>query len=104
MGEYQPNANARMGGSTILGWSYYGNRCITYLFGKILGRCSLTRRKEVHPALLLHQDAARDRAANALADGVLRHVRADGEDLLEKYGLVRTEAFEQIFRKGFQLS
>ena len=34
MGEYQPNANARMGGSTILGWSYYGNRCITYLFGK----------------------------------------------------------------------
>lgn len=20
--------------STILGWSYYGNRCITYLFGK----------------------------------------------------------------------
>ena len=20
--------------STILGWSYYGNRCVTYLFGK----------------------------------------------------------------------
>lgn len=74
------------------------------LVGKVLGRCALARGKKVRPALLLHQSAVRDRAANAPVDGVLRHVRADEEDLLEKHGLVHAEAFEQIFRKGFQNS